>query len=357
MQKPRNTKTSKIRKKIDDDLLRDFHSVSRGARDQLSKPAREYLDAIISPETAKTCGIPTLLGGEPGKTGKIRLKSEGTLVVGTAGVGFLCLGGIRDGFYQDRSIALVTTSAYAAGTVPTTSATVGVEPMNLVQSPYSTTVINNDSDAVSYRVVGMSAEIIPIGSALSQDGDMCLLEAQNQTSLGGLSYESLASYNNARVISAIKFGEQKDKIVLNVHPKERPVDNVAVDPVNPFVFRTSGVSNNSPAVISSPAVIAVSAASGLKFRVRIFIIYEYRGSKVKNPYATMTDSRGMNLALNTFRMKKISGWVGQQHHVVEGYNHALVKARHEDNPDSKKWSELWSSAKKLWFFAKDVAGF
>ncbi len=342
-------RSKKIQRKIDDDLLRDFRSVSNGARDQLSRPARQYMDAIVSPETAKPCGIPTLLGGEPGLTGKMKLKVRGTVHTGTAGFGFIGLAGYGNGFYENRAIGLYSDQTYAAGTVPSSTATAGVNGILFTESPYTAAAAATDQDIVSWRLVGLSVSIMPRGSALSQDGSICLLETPNHRNVVGLTYTALATYRNAREISGIKFGDQKDKIVLNYHP--RGVDQ------NPFEFTFQTTANSSPAVISPDAIIAISATAGLTFQFEVFAIYECRGFKVNNAKATFVDSRGMDLAMNVFRQKKLSGWLGQTHHAVEAYNHALVKAREEENPDHQKWSKLWKQAKSLWGFAREIGGF
>jgi hypothetical protein len=199
----------------------------------------------------------------------------------------------------------------------------------------------------------MSVSIQPTGSALGQDGSIVLLEAPNHLTLVGEDYETLASYKNAREMSAIKFSRQDEKIVLNWHPRGR------TDGSNPFEFRYSTTANTSPYTPSNGivAAIGVKATKDLTFLCEFYAIYECRGYFVSNPSATFVDSREMDLAMNVFRQKKLSGWIGREHHVVEAYNHALVKARHEEQPDSQKWTKLWESAKRLWSFAREVGGF
>jgi hypothetical protein len=294
-----------------------------------------------------------LIGGEPGLTGKVKLKAAGTLAIGGNSFGFIGIGDPQtNGFYSDRIVATVSTAAYAGFVIEKDSTVLGVDPISFTESAF--TAVSGASglgkDIVSYRLVGLSVAVIPIGSALSQDGSMVLLEDPNHNDLGATTYSALASFRNARELSAIKFGEQKDKIVLNLHP--RSSDNAVS---GAFDFVSSPIA--SPTVITSAvAGIAIEGTPGLKFRFEIFGIYEARGHKVRNPSATLVDSAGMDDVLNVFRLKRVSGWVGQTHHAIEGYGHALVKAKKSVN-NYGKWRQLWDAGKDVWHFAREVAGF
>ncbi len=360
-----NNKVNKSLKKIEKDAYRDGRHFDDFSRDKLSSAGRKYLDAIVSARTAKPCGIPTLIGGEPGLTGKMKLRYSGTMETGTAGLGFISIGVPGyNGFYSDRIFGLWTDSTFAGTVLSDTSATIGVNTASFAESPYAAAGAVLSRDKVSYRLVGMEVNIQPIGSALNQDGKIAILEEPNHLSLNNLNFNQIATYKNARKVSGIKFSDQGNKITLNLHPRQ----NTTRTDVHfgPFQFAYHNTASGTALIDAlggtggSCAAIAVSASAGLKYDFTVDAIYECRGFKVKNPSVTYTDGKDMDLVLNIFRNKRQSGWVGKPHEARMGYHGQLFKVIKEQVSGSnygKKISSLWDDLKWTWGLVKGIAGF
>lgn len=348
---------NRFRKDLDNAARSDMDNITRVARDQLSHVATEYLHAVVSPRTAKPCGIPTLIGGEPGLTGKVKLKSGGSMAVGLNGTGFLVIGHPGyDGFYSDRMLGIKTEVGWAGTAVP---AIVAANAVSIVEPGSFTAVSNVLGDIVTTRLVGLEVTIIPIGSALSQNGEILLLEPPNHDSLSLATFAELRSFNNVRRLSGIKFGDYKEQITLNIHPRSH-TERVDVPDYGPFDFINQTAGNLSSLTNGMSGIIAVSADAGTEFSYSIVSIYECRGKRVRSVSPTLTDERGMDLVCNVFRYKKLSGYVEDPFHVMAAYFaksiHVRTKTEH-GRTNVKKFKDLWEAGKWAWSTVREIGGF
>jgi len=322
-------KQNRTKKALDRSFERDFKEIRDGSRDRMSTPAREYMEAVIDPKRSKSTGIPTLMGGEPGWTATTTFTTSFDVKVGTAGYGFLAIGDRKAGFYNNRAIATYSSnsSTFTTSEAALTSATAGVSSVLFSRSPYTTL------DNVAYRLVGLSVEFTPDTAVLDQNGKIIIYEfpSHNGTATE-TQYNVLATRLRKRIIRNVIPGDARVKYSLNLHPRYEVVGTsghyLTPGESPPFSF-LQFTDTSVTGFASIAGVIAISATEGTSLNCEINAMYEYRGDSVLNTKPRLTDSRGMDLALNTFRMKKLSGWVGVPHDVASGY-----------------WAHLWDVFKQ-----------
>jgi hypothetical protein len=179
----------------------------------------------------------------------------------------------------------------------------------------------------------MSLEIFPDSNLLAQDGRIVMLEFPAHHGQSGNSFADLSSYPAARIIRGIETSDSRVKTTLNLHPRSGftgstgSSNNLGRD-TGAFQFRKYN-SASTATFVNCAAVICIAGAAGNKIACELNAIYECRGRAVKDAKPRLVDSRGMDLALNAFRMKRLSGWVAIPHHAKQGYLghvfHAIVK--------------------------------
>ncbi len=303
-------------RKLDESLAEDLRSISEGSRKKMSKLAQCYLDCVVDPKRSKPARIPSLIGGDPGSTSVIKVKLAGTVFVGTAGFGFIhIVDPFGGGFYSDRVLGHYSAVTFAGTTVASSTATTGCNALSLTASPYTT------AQALwSYRLVGLSCEVFPTSSVTNQAGKIGILEPAAHESVVGKSDTDLSTWKRSRLLRGAQLGTVQDKIVGNVHPESFTPDNIKQN--NPFEFRKWTTANSTAvdATYGTSLVIwFTGAASVNSYQFEISVVYEFKGKGSPNQKVGLTDERGMNLVLNTFRTKELSGWVGKPEHAIASY--------------------------------------
>lgn len=241
-------KSTKAARAMDHNLERDYDSIVKGARSEMSEPALRYMRCVIDPRRAKPSGIPTLAGGEPGWTGTLPVHVDGEITVGTAGFGFLEMGNpITQGFYHDNLAATYSDSVYSLNV--TSLHSTGLpgqfgQPIHFDKSPYQI------GDDAAFRMVGFAVEVFPDSSLLDQNGRILFVEYPDHFSGGTKSFLNGSAYEESRIIRAISKGDPNVKNVLNVHPRSdyngAAGGTVSQASSNPFQFQRieTGVSTS-----------------------------------------------------------------------------------------------------------------
>lgn len=227
----------KIDKNDEEEIRRDMESVRRGHN--LSTIATEFLTQLVNPTKGKCVGIPTLIGGMPGRTNVFRLKQELRVVAGTNGYGFLALNYAMNGVgmtptgpFSDTPVFCYTTAAYG-----TTTATGTVLKRRGIAVPagcilagwnlarYKFDDYTGDPDAMNslqYRVSAAAAEVTNVTAVLEQNGTIVMWEPPNHgivNATSDISLDTVMSEFTSRVISAQNGSNRNDKVVLNYHHK------------------------------------------------------------------------------------------------------------------------------------------
>lgn len=343
---------TKIKEALDLDVGEMARAVRDIARDKLSPVAHAYMRCVVDPKTAKPARIPTLIGGDPGLTSVMKLRVESTVICGTQNFGFIYLGDpCSAGFYNDRVLGTYSNSATAfiQSTIRENSAEAGVGPLLYHKSPYST---QDAPNLKQYRLVGQSVEIFPVSSALNQNGTIAMLEPASHEVMASSTFDTVASLNRTRLVRGTTWGSPKESVVLNTHPVAVEILG-DVRTINPFNFQWSQTPNalSLTGTYGSSAVIVINAAAGTSFRFVVTGVYEFRGRGIPNPRAGITDSRGMNLVLNAYRAKQVSGWIGQSDHVEAGYLSRVFKFLRKLDP-----LETYKKSKNFLIKADRVVG-
>jgi hypothetical protein len=344
----------RIREQVKKDLDVDFRDVSSAAGRHLSEPCRRYLDCVIDPKNAKPSGVPTLIGGEPGLTATLKLARKGTFTVGTQGLGFLLLGDpVLRGFYNNTLGHVVTTSAYTGTTITGALPVTGLALVGYSSSPYAAAAVASEKDAIGYRLVGQAVEVFPEVPVMSQNGAVAVLETMNRQTLDGETFSDVISYKNSRVVKGNDLGSitSKNRLVLNIHPRSDM--NPTTGPFD-FAYRIGATTT----VTKAAGVIAVSGTAGDNWFFESYAIYEFRGFKAPSPKPRFVDSTGMDLVMNAFRHKYVSGWDGSAEEIKHSYlgkiGEVLAKTLHPEELAEKGLSWL----RDYGFQAiKSVAGF
>lgn len=123
----------KATKAMDENLARDLKSIEKGARDELSSVAQDYLRAIVDTRNAKKTGVPTLLGGDPGETGVDSFTQKIRVSTGTQGYGFLAVN-VMDwassqntgGPFQDGRVFTYTGNTFTGDAIPQYGSSLGL---------------------------------------------------------------------------------------------------------------------------------------------------------------------------------------------------------------------------------------
>jgi hypothetical protein len=320
----------KAKRQLDDDLKRDLDSIVHGTRDQLSKPARLYLQSLVDPRSAPPAKIPLPSGGgAPGQSRSIKLKAEGSFATGASGYGLLSIaaglegGNNIAGPYSDRVIGVATTSAYA-GTdtsyLPTLFGT-GMVPVNWSDAPYTAVSGNNDPTGLQWRLVSCAIYLQPRSAALSQAGTLYLHESSQHLPCGA-TLGQLKGMKRTRSVRAIRTGKEKGtEIVLNYHPRGRAYIKAGQQLLSDTAYAEIGAANSS--AISNGGLHVIyddaSATHGLQIHYEIVACYELTGNRVQGKTPSLIDTRGVDLIFNAIGTKTMSGWLGSPHHAHAGY--------------------------------------
>jgi hypothetical protein len=336
------SKSNKTKKALERSIQRDVDSIRRGARDELTPVARDYLNALVDPRNAKLCGIPTAVGGYPGATQVLRYSDVIEVSTGTTGWGFISLrpasvGSLPSqvsGPFSNTANVFWSDVGFVGSTLPSVGATLptGTSKAGWTSSPAALPGFVLEDADFGYRCVGASIEIFPESSFADQNGTIGLLEIPGHTLInvaGSKNMNQLLSLSQTRVLRGTQTGAQSEKIVLNFHPRSHSEAGLNQNDFE-FVFPGTGVSPTGVVPPIDCLLILLKATSGTMFQCRITAMYEAIGVKTTGRRARLVDTRGMDLIMNSIASKTASGYVGKPHHIYEGY-----------------LSAAWRTAKKL----------
>jgi len=382
-QKPAAAATSaaRVKKALARDVVEDARDIAEGSRAVLSKVGQDYLRALVNTPMAENVGIPSNLGGYPGRTGCIKLRSEGDFQIGTGGMGFVSFSpgitswldttsaGYNDivgGPFLNVVNGCFSTGAFAGAALPSPQA----GPIPIAQMgqclwdapPYQVPNINSTGN-VSFRVVGCTLEVFPISSMSGtnpQNGDLILLELPGHIDPGLtpiLTPNNAESFPTSRIIRGVQSGSIAEKIVVNWHPKVTAVDNpnypqtslwsdyVFLDPAAGANMRFAGA-NALPT--RGPLLVMASGIPGTIYHFTCTVMYEIRGRLVSDPEPRVVDGRAIDLIQNALSTKDISGYVGYPDQVEKSYfsQIAAVAAKAGDIlwKKGKEWAGTAASA-------------
>lgn len=347
------SRSAKIKETLDKEIEREMRTVRDGSRKDLSEPVQKYLKALVDTKNAKPCGVPTLLGGFPGRTTTRKFKIQGKFAIGTDGFGYVSmpnpapatsgLGAV--GPFNNGQALIATGATSIGGSLPIVGATIGT---GKAVAPWPSEFVafapTSSGDAtMQYRLVGMTLEVFPEASFSNQNGTLYLYEVPNHAVMNQLASVSIGSVTSApttRAIRAVQTGSQEEKIVLNWHPRALTAEYGRVEAVNrnDFSFKSgqgAPLANNLEPPIDGLIIVA-EGDTGTTFHVTATSIWELKGNQLTGLKPRIVDSRGMDLVMNMIASKALAGYVGKPHHVYESY---LWRA--------------WDSAKKLGRWAYD----
>ena len=373
MKKQSSSKTNNAKKALDKDLDRDIRSIRDGNRRELSTVAQRYLRALVDPATAPRSGVPTLIGGNPGRTSIENTKMEGKMVVGTNGWGYLSIPNPEvklnnsalanfGPFISDVAMDVTTAAYTGVGPIQTALGRPAGLAAHAWSSPFSSSIGYKDGKLM-YRCVGMSVEIFPESSFVDQNGSLVLYEVEQHSDLtytAAVTVENIQGYENSRVIRATQTGSQKEKIMLNWHPRALIQDGSATSTTqlestqNDFFFIQPVAGWNATLQVpTSGLFVGAEAKPGTEFHYVVSAMWEVRGNLVRGKKHRLTDSRGMDLVCNMINRKVQSGYVGQPNHAYESYLHVAASAGRKLAGRAGKWALSTAADYAL----KAIAGF
>lgn len=306
-----------------------------------------YLKCVVDPHEARPQGVPTSVGGYPGRTACQKAIRKGTFSVGNAGLGFISstpcppptTSSGATGPYGNADGIMWSENTFAGVALPMQSQVrpAGVSGASLWEaSPYTTSTTNNED--MSYRVVGHTIKVFPRSSFSNQNGVIHMLEVPNHSVLNLTSFPisaaTVAGFEQTRTLRATQTGSQRDQIVLNWHPRSGPGLGLSGFSFNDLQFKGIGEAGagtfNTVGIPINGLLIVVEGDPGTQFEFEVCTIFEMRGTRVFGAIPRLVDDRGMNLIFNAFSAKVESGYVGEPTHVEQGY-----------------LAGIWSKAKQL----------
>lgn len=327
MQKSK-TKTNKI---LGDSFQKDFEEIKKGSRSELSTTCQNYLKAIVDTRSAPKVGVPTTMGGFPGRTSIVRYTEQLEVYTGLSGFGYVSINlngndtSPYAGPFNDTPAIEYTISNYTGTSINQSGGGLltGVVQSAWQQSEYSRLSLKPTD--LQYRVVGCTVKIFNEASALGQNGRIVLLEPPGHIPLNSAVQATDLMIENAptaHVIRAVQLAELREQIVLNWHPRASSDQRMGA---GDFEFQSThnGTVPTPVTLRCSDLVVMFKCASATpsQFHVEVTCMYELRGLKVTNVKPRLVDSRGIDLIQNVFASKMISGYVGKPEHVYESYMH------------------------------------
>jgi len=360
-------KQNKAKKAIDRAIDDDVRSITDGSRKKLSSIAQRYLRAIVEPGTAAKTGVPTLLGGNPGRTAIETTKAEGKFTIGNDGWGYVKVPNPKrhssttfGPFAGSKCLEYTTGSSFLGTDFPTTA---GVAPAGTAHSTWNT-VLGNPSAYLTgdllYRLVGMSVEVFPESSFSSQNGNLTLVEFSGHADASRqqpLAFTDVVGYENSRVLRATQTGPQSEKIVANWHPQNTKVEShggsTHESTVGDFDFKTPTAGWSALVMPCDGLCIIAEGATDTDFHYVVHAMWELKGNAVRGKKPRAVDSRGMDLVFNALNRKILDGFVAKPQHAYESYLHtAAAEAQKLGTRAAGKLAESAASAS-----LKAIAGF
>lgn len=339
---------TKISKAMDSDIPRQIRSLKSDSRNNLSIPAKRYLKCVIDPQNADPHPIPTLLGGYVKDVACFKTRSLGTIKTNSAsGFGFMTIFGPQgSGPYRDRFLGTKSESTYTPLVTQTNPSTANVAGLTWADAPY--TAATAAPADVNYCLVGLAVYVRPISAATVMNGRIVILEDPSHINLNDFTFDELAGFPNARVVSGVDLSSTDPDLVLNWHPCSRGSDNVPhqsssdLGQQNDFGWYYNVLANNTSSQDCDLAV-AFAGDGSTSYSYEIHAVWEARGRRVKPTDRVVFDSRGMDLVLSTFGDKTESGYHEKPRKVQEVYEaHAAYHAEETNqavtvvNPNRKR---------------------
>lgn len=324
----------------------EYENIMNGSRKEISTVCQKYLKALVDTRAAPKTGIPTLIGGYPGRTGIVRFTEQIEVSTGATSFGFLGLhlanadsSGRVAGPFRDTNNFVFSNAAWGPPATIPRAGSVLPTGLNLSGWSQSKRLAADGTGAnlakyFQYRLVGCTVKVFPESSFATQNGRIALLEPPGHEAVNGngvdFSANDLESSPTAHVIRGVQTGDQAEQIVLNWHPRSSKDSTVSYSEQD-FEFSGLGSVPSIPSQVPviSDGIIGFYATPGTMFHIEISGMYEVRGLSVTDLQPRLTDSRGMDLVLNTLAHKMISGYVGRPERVYEGYLHQTWKAAQE----------------------------
>jgi hypothetical protein len=323
------SKNNRVKKTITDSFQKDFEEIKKGSRSEMTMVSQNYLKAIVDTRSAPKVGVPTNIGGFPGRTGIVRYTEQLEVYTGTTGFGYVSVNLAGNslspfsGPFNDTAAIEYTTAAYIGNQIPVSGLPIpaGIAQNAWRKSEFSRTGIAKESE-LQYRVVGCTIKIFPEASALSQNGRIILLEPPSHTPLNltsGITGSTIENAPTAHVIRAVQTGDLKEQVVLNWHPRGYEGGKAGR---GDFDFLSTENSVITPAILPATDLVVgfqCNTVTPSQFHVEITVMYELRGLRINNVKPRLVDTRGMDLIQNVFSSKLVSGYIGKPEHVYESY--------------------------------------
>jgi len=322
---------TKTKKALNDSFQKDFDEIKKGSRSELTSTCQNYLKAIVDTRSAPKVGVPTSMGGFPGRTGIVRFTEQLEVYTGTNGFGYVSVNlngndvSPYAGPFNDTPAIEYTIPSFTGTSVPQsgTALPTGLEQTAWKQSEFSRSSLK-PSD-LQYRVVGCTIKIFNEASALDQNGRIVLLEPPGHVPLNATAQTTDITIENAptaHVLRAVQLQELKEQVVLNWHPRGSNDPRMGAGDFSFHSCHSGAVP--TPVVLRCSDLVVMFRCSSVttsQFHVEVTCMYEIRGMKVTNVKPRLVDSRGMDLIQNVFSSKMISGYIGKPEHIYESYMH------------------------------------
>lgn len=291
---------------------------------------------LCDPGHSKPVGVPTLLGGVPGRTGTYRTQiTTGFAAGASSGFGYLIVNPGTQitsagsshyrGLGDTNRIGVATSSSYPASTFETgTGLTTGESAIQLV-TPYSAA---SSPWELTSRVAACKVTVTPDSNLMAQAGKIVLYKTAGHADLdSGTSFGTIAQDPRSSVFTAIDADPARSLQVC--WTPQSLGENNSNDDIDDFRFQKT--ETHATTVPRGCIVVACQGApAGTSFNVVIDIVYEIRGSSVRNAKARAVDSRGMDLVFTSFAMREKVGYFGTTRHNT-----------------ASMWSHVWEAGRRL----------
>lgn len=338
------SKAMKTMDKTEQEIAKkEYENIRDGSRKEVSIVCQKYLKALVDTRAAPKVGVPSLIGGYPGRTGIVRYVEQFEASIGMLGMGYIALNyaatrsaGRLGGPFNNTNNIEYTDGSFNSNSLPQAGIILpgGVNHLPWSQSKFDTTALGlQPASSLQYRLVGATVTIFPTSSVLTQNGRIVLVEPPGHVALnagGAINAGPVESLPTAHVIRGVQPSNGNNKVVLNWHPRDTSTFNGFES--DDFSFKDTGDAGLTPTptvIFGNDGVILLLGAVATNFHVEVCGMYELRGKLVSDLAPRLTDSRGMDLVMNTLSHKLISGYVGKPERVYEGYLHRAWKSAKE----------------------------
>jgi len=194
---------------------------------QLGKPTKGYLETLHNPRSVHGYGIPTTLPLNPSQ--KSHSWVEGTLTIGTTGVGFVTVSANAANDLTSSAAAVQYTGSTFATSLIATVGTTGVTGVS-TNSPFTNAqfAATAGSTGVQWRPVAMMLEAYPSTAALSFKGTVLGLQTPEHDSMIGMASTDFSKFEDEHLkMKSIELITQKKKLYLRYSPSSANVSDAS----------------------------------------------------------------------------------------------------------------------------------